>query len=95
MMSNGNVVPPHVDESRSKAVNYLLETGGSASTTFYKPKHEYSNLEITPQIVIPYTRLDVVETAIIPERSWHELTVTSIHGVENLTARRIALTLCL
>jgi len=95
VMSNGSLVPPHIDESRSKAVNYLLETGGAASTTFYKPKDEYKDLKITPQVVIPYIRLDIVESEIIPQKTWHELDVTTIHGVENLSSKRVSLTICL
>lgn len=95
VMSNGECVPPHIDESRSKAVNYLLETGGNATTTFYKPKKEFNNLDITPQIVIPYDRLIITESQIIKDRCWHELIVTKIHGVENLSSNRISLTLCL
>lgn len=94
VMSNGTVVPPHIDEARSKAINYLIETGGEASTTFYQPKNEYKKLSITPQVVIPYTRLDVIESTVIEKKLWHELDVKVIHGVENISSRRLALTLC-
>jgi hypothetical protein len=95
VISNGTLVPPHVDEVRSSAINYLIETGGDGITSFYCVNSAYTNLTITPQTSIPYERLTVIENTIIESNTWHRLDVTQIHGVTSMdsTQKRIALTL--
>lgn len=95
VINQGAIIPPHVDEVRSKAVNYIVDPGGNSITSFYYVKEEYQNLIVTPQTSIPYNRLSVIESVLIQSKMWHSLDVTQIHGVTNMdpAQQRIALTL--
>lgn len=95
VIDQGTIIPPHIDEVRSKAVNYIVEPGGNSITSFYYVKGEYQNLLVTPQTSIPYERLSVMESVLIQPKMWHSLDVTQIHGVTNMNPlqKRIALTL--
>jgi hypothetical protein len=95
VIDQGTVIPPHIDEVRSKAVNYIIKSGGNSVTSFYYVKGEYQNLTATPQTSIPYERLSVMESVLIEPKRWHSLDVTQIHGVTNMdpAQKRIALTL--
>lgn len=94
VMTNGIYVPPHIDEVRTSAINYLISTG-SALTNFYEPKPEFTDLLVTAQTAIPYERLDLKESSKIEKHVWHRLDVRKIHSVENIDpqAKRISLTL--
>lgn len=94
-MYGGTTITPHIDEMRTKAVNYVISTGGNSKTCFYKPKKEYEHLVAYPQTVFPFDRLDLVEEIHIQPYKWHELKVTEIHSVENLdpALKRISLSL--
>ncbi len=94
-MYGGTTITPHIDEMRTKALNYVISTGGKSKTCFYKPKKEYQHLVAYPQTVFPFDRLELVEEIQIEPYKWHELNVTEIHSVENLdpTLKRISLSL--
>jgi hypothetical protein len=95
VINHGTIIPPHVDEVRSQAINYIISSGGDSITSFYYVKEEYKNLIVTPQTSIPYDRLTVTESTLIQPKKWHSLDVTKIHGVTNMDPlqQRIALTL--
>ena len=97
VMTNGTNVPPHIDEVRTSAINYLITTGGNATTDFYKPKTAFEHLPVTAQTAIPYKKLDLQQSQHIAPKVWHKLSVTKIHSVENINPqlKRIALTLSL
>lgn len=94
-MYGGKTITPHIDEMRSYAYNYIIETGGDASTCFWKPKKEFEHLKSYAQTVFPYNRLDLVEEIKIEPGRWHRLDTSQIHSVENLdpTKKRISLSL--
>lgn len=94
-MYGGTTITPHIDEMRSFAYNYIIETGGGASTSFWKPKKEYEHLKSYPQTVFPYDRLELIFDTRIEARRWHKLDTGVIHSVENLdpNKRRISLSL--
>jgi hypothetical protein len=94
-MYGGKSITPHVDEMRSYAYNYVIETGGETSTCFWKPKQEFEHLKVYAQTVFSYDRLDLVEEIKIEQGRWHRLDTRQIHSVENLdpTKKRISLSL--
>lgn len=94
-MYGGTTITPHIDEMRTRAFNYVIQTGGNSKTCFYKPKKEYEHLTAYPQTVFPFDRLDLVEEIHIQPYKWHQLNVTEIHSVENLdpSLKRISLSL--
>ncbi len=93
---NGTHLVPHIDEKRTRAVNYVIETGGSnVITSFYKVKKKYQHLEATTRTYIPRHKLTTIEKITIKKESWHSLAVQNIHDVRNIKIgkRRIILTL--
>lgn len=92
VMRGGKKIPPHIDEGRTYAYNYLLETGG-AITKFYKAAKEYEHLTAYPQTIFTYDRIEEIESINIKKNKWHYLNVNKIHNVENiqLEQQRISL----
>jgi hypothetical protein len=92
LMEGGLRVVPHTDYIRKYALNYLISDAGP-ETVLYKPKQEYSHLEIFGGPSFEYNRLDIVERAVIEQYKWHLLDVSSIHSVENILQPRLAITI--
>ena len=92
VMYDGLKTYPHFDYPRTIATNYIL-TESTATTCFYKHK---MNPELTPthphQIVSP-NDIELVDSVVLEHHRWHQLDVTKIHSVENITVPRVALTL--
>lgn len=95
VMANGTHVPPHVDEIRKEAWNYVIEPGGDVRTVFYDVLPEYASQTLTPFTVIPYEKLSVSSDVDIQTERWHSLDTTRIHSVEsiNTSKKRIAITI--
>lgn len=95
VMTNGSHVPPHIDEIRKGALNYIIEAGGDVRTVFYNVKNENANENATPFTVIPYEKLDVSNDVDIQTERWHSLATTRIHSVEGINPlkKRIAITI--
>jgi hypothetical protein len=95
VMAGGSHVPPHIDEIRKGALNYVIETGGDVRTVFYNVKNENANENATPFTVIPYEKLDVSNDVDIQIERWHSLDTTRIHSVEgiNTLKKRIAISI--
>ncbi len=91
-MFDGPRVYPHFDYPRTFAINYLL-TDSTATTCFYKHKTN-SNLQPTRsnELFSP-DEIELIDSVILEPRCWHQLDVTAIHNVENITVPRVALTL--
>lgn len=94
IMEHGNYVMPHIDEIRKVALNYLITTG-SGITCIYEPIAEYANYIVGPQMVFPPNRIVKTDKISIDEKRWHTLDVSKIHGVENLTSKRISVSVSL
>lgn len=94
-MYGGTTITPHIDEMRSFAYNYVIDTGGESRTVFYKAKKEFSHLTAYPQTIFPYDKLDIIEKISIEKNKWHKLNTSVIHSVENLdpNKKRISLSL--
>ena len=63
-------------------------------TVFYKVKSEFNNQKAYARTLIPFSKLEVVESVGIPEHRWHKMNISDeIHAVLNLnpTRKRIAL----
>lgn len=95
VMHGGTIITPHIDELRNHALNYTLDRGGKdVRTVFYKIKEQFNHQKAYARTLIPFEKLDVVESISIPEMKWHKLSVSDdIHAVLNLdpTCKRIAL----
>lgn len=98
VMEGGDIVAPHIDEIRNRAINYILSTGGeNASLNFYDLKDPADLDKLHPQMFIPYEKLELKETNFIKENIWHILPTNKIHSVENIDPKlkRISLSISL
>jgi len=91
-MHSGRNIPPHIDEIRYKAYNYIISTG-NATTSFYKPKKEFQHLHVYPHTTFTDDRIELVDRITIEAHRWHEINTSMIHGVDNLDYPRISLSL--
>jgi hypothetical protein len=89
VISNGTLLMPHVDEDRTHALNYILDTGGNnVITSLYQPRDEFKNYTIEPQSAIPYDRIDCIQSEQLLRGMWHIIPVSQIHDVRNLDTNR-------
>lgn len=72
-------VPIHVDFGRTRAVNYIIDTGGPDVKTIW-----YNSTPIHDKIPV----FDIV----LPAKVWHELKVDVLHTVMNIETTRYAIT---
>jgi len=91
-MHGGKTIPPHVDEIRSNAYNYIIATG-NATTSFYKPTKQFEQLKVYPHTTFDLDKLELIEQIKIKPRRWHKINTSMIHGVDNLEYDRISLSL--
>jgi hypothetical protein len=93
VMHSGEIITPHIDELRHYALNYTLERGGDVRTCFYEVLPEWQHQKAYARTLIPFSKIKEVISEPIPERCWHKLDISVIHGVLNLdpTKKRIAL----
>jgi hypothetical protein len=94
IVTGGNFVGPHVDDptARTDGFLYILKSGGSnVQTTWYEIKTEFSHLIPENYTVIPYSKLNQIETHCLEEDMWHWLNFNKIHGVTNQESLRISL----
>jgi hypothetical protein len=95
--SNGDIVPPHIDDFRKSGINYIIESGGeNVTTNHYKPKKEYEHLICYPRTIFLLDKLDLIHGDVIKEKSWFKLDTKTIHSVQNINPhqQRISLTIC-
>jgi hypothetical protein len=94
VVTGSNFVGPHMDDplERTDGFLYILKAGGEkVTTTWYEVKQEYQHLQSENYSVIPYSRLDRVESHCLEEDMWHWLNFAKIHGVTNQESLRIAI----
>jgi hypothetical protein len=70
-------VPIHKDRNRTRALNYIIDAGGSDVHTIW-----YDEDKITPICDI-----------VLPTNKWHILEVDSYHTITNIKERRFAITI--
>jgi hypothetical protein len=90
VMYAGEIITPHIDELRHYALNYTLERGGDdVQTVFYKVKPEFADQKAYARTLIPFEKIDVVESVGIPTNRWHKMNISDeIHSVLNLDPER-------
>ena len=91
-MHEGQRIHAHVDHFRTCAINYIL-TESTASTCFYKHKTIADFKETEGHRIISMDDIELIESVILEHHRWHQLDVSAIHNVENITMPRAAITL--
>lgn len=83
--------PPHIDKSRSTAINFYIDEGGdNVETVFYQP---YNSLNNYPGKVLTYDDVQPIARYVLPKHAWYALDVRKFHSVENIKTIRIMLAL--
>lgn len=83
-------IPPHFDRFRKLAINYVLRSGGSATTDFYDSERGDGE-DISQGLHLSYDGLTLVDGSVIPEKRWHVLNVQRAHAVHNIESTRVVL----
>lgn len=83
-------IPPHFDRFRKLAVNYVLRSGGKATTDFYDFERGDGE-DISQGLHLSYDGLAFVDGSIIPEKRWHVVNVQQAHAVHNIESTRVTL----
>lgn len=82
----GNLLP-HIDRNRTKAINYLITTGGG-SLCHYSYDGIYQQDRFVPlEHVNEISRIDVKPF------KWHTVNTQVLHGVVNINSPRLAVTI--
>lgn len=81
----GNLLP-HIDRGRTKAINYLITTGGGSLCHYsYNGVYEQDRF-VSLDLVTEISRIN------IEPFKWHMINTQVLHGVDNITSPRLALT---
>jgi hypothetical protein len=92
VMHSGLRTHPHMDFPRTIAVNYIL-TESTATTCFYEHIQNPNIIPTKNNEIFSLDEIKLVDSVVLDHHRWHQLDVTKIHSVENITIPRIALTL--
>jgi hypothetical protein len=92
IMYDGPKVYPHMDYPRTLATNYIL-TESTATTCFYRHKLIPDLKPSCRNELIHPDEIELIDSVVLEHHRWHQLDVTKIHNVENITIPRVALTL--
>ena len=90
----GNALLPHTDRPK----NYNIELSNLKNVANGRQVAWNYLLSEPGPVTCFYGSLDInslIESVILPKSSWHELNVSNIHGVENITSERISLSISL
>jgi hypothetical protein len=85
----GTHLVPHIDEIRTRAINYVIDLGGpNVMTNFYRIKRNYKHLTASPRTYIPRSKLQRIEQICVEQERWIALAVNHIHDVRNIRVKR-------
>ena len=92
----------HSDILRNWCINYILDTGGGARTTWYKernrPLHRYRRAGQHQQSdtgFVNYSDLEVLDSVCCQPKTWYLIPLTVLHDVDHITRDRIGITISL
>jgi hypothetical protein len=90
----------HIDPPGPKwKLYYLLQTGGdNVTTSWYKEKDQpLVRFSGTDNVICvsDYSKLELIDRTILPLNQWVLLNTNILHGVENITGRRINISITL
>lgn len=93
-VKGGSFVAPHIDKAaaRTKNIFYLIQAGGdNVTTSWWTPKVEFQREIIPETTIIPFEKIELVESHVLQEDRWYQLDVSKIHSVSKHMNHRIGL----
>lgn len=84
----------HTDVSfRRYIINYLVNGGGTNATTVFYQEHDFPVEQDVKKYISDYSTIDMIDSVIIPEKTWFSINGQVLHGVTNLESPRISVSL--
>jgi hypothetical protein len=96
-IGDGQAFSPHTDGGpREYILNYVVDAGGDAVETQWWQENDHDLIRPGTPLQFPFTdNLTLVGSTIFKPRSWSALYSKVIHGVTNLTGKRVQLSIAL
>lgn len=89
-----DIFQAHTDTNfRRYIFNYLVKSGGANATTVFYQEHGFSVEQDVKKYIHDYSTMDVIESVVVPEKTWFSINGQVLHGVTNLESSRIAISL--
>ena len=93
-VKGGSFVAPHIDKATSRTANilYLVQAGDdNVTTSWWTPTVEFQQDIIPETRVIPFEKLELIQSHNLDEDKWYQLDVSKIHSVSKHLNHRIGL----
>lgn len=94
IMSGTDIFQCHSDINfRRYIVNYLVNSGGANATTVFYQEHGFPVEQNIKKYINDYSTIDIIDSVVIPEKTWFSINGQVLHGVTNLESPRISVSL--
>jgi hypothetical protein len=94
IMKGTDIFQCHNDTNfRRYIVNYLVNSGGANATTVFYQEHGFPVEQNVKKYINDYSTIDIIDSVIIPEKTWFSINGQVLHGVTNLESPRISVSL--
>jgi len=95
LMRNGSAFTPHTDGGHRRYIlNYLVDAGGSSvETQWFQEKGQMLVRDCQAMQFPDASKLDLIKTVVIPEKTWSMIYGKIIHAVVGMTNKRIQLSI--
>lgn len=95
LMRNGSAFTPHTDGGKRRYIlNYLVDAGGTdVETQWFCEKGQTLVRDCQPMQFPDASKLDLIKTVVIPEKTWSMIYGKIIHAVVGMTNKRIQLSI--
>jgi hypothetical protein len=84
----------HSDIGREFALNYIIDTGGDAVTSWYqengKPmiRTKIQGGQQSDSGFVDYNNLEILESAVLEKNKWYLISTNVLHDVDNIVGSR-------
>ena len=95
LMRNGSAFTPHTDGGKRRYIlNYLIDAGGTGVETQWFCEKGQTLVRDCQAMQFPNaSKLDLIKTVVIPEKTWSMIYGKIIHAVVGMTNKRIQLSI--
>jgi hypothetical protein len=84
----------HSDIGREFALNYIIDTGGDAVTSWYQEKDKplirkkIQSGQQSDTGFVDYNNLELLESAVLERNKWYLISTSVLHDVDNIVGAR-------
>jgi hypothetical protein len=94
IMKGTDIFQCHTDTNfRRYIINYLVKSGGTNATTVFYQEHGFPVEQDVKKYINDYSTIDIIDSVVVPEKTWFSINGQVLHGVTNLESARISLSL--